>query len=152
MYMFQDKAVAEKRAKEFIEQVVDTEVVWGLKNAEGWATSTSHQDEEIAILLFWPSSAAAQACATQAWAQYKPGTISLAEFLENWCIGMYHDYCLAGINWDRNMFGMEVEPLELALQILETLAQKGKELSLAQFNHPAELKAQLQQVLEQENG
>jgi hypothetical protein len=131
--MSQDNKASEKRHKEFIEQIVKLEQVWGLKSKEGWATSTSIEYDDTGVLPFWSNSKYALACATEDWSHYQPDEFSLSEFLEHWCIGMDNDNALAGTNWDSNLFGDEVEPLELALEILAELKAKNKKVNFQNY-------------------
>lgn len=39
--------------------------------------------------------------------------ISLEEFLDDWLPGMHEDVILVGVNWNGEMEGAEVEPLDL---------------------------------------
>jgi hypothetical protein len=130
--VLQDQATTEYKYELFQQRVVDTEQVWGLANDEGWATSSSN-DNNVTVIPFWSDKAYALACAKQDWSTYRPTSIPLNEFLESWCIGMISDGTLVGVNWDSNMFGKEVEPLDLALDILKELTTKGKSISFQEF-------------------
>jgi hypothetical protein len=58
----------------------------------------------------------------------------LAEFLENWCIGMSNDGLLVGTSFDRNLFGYEVDPLEILLEVLNELEETNKQIQLTHFD------------------
>lgn len=119
--MLQDTATIEYKYNLFIERTAASKLVWGLKNKEGWANSTANDDEETDVVPFWSDRAYAKACARDDWKGYLPVSIPLAEFLESWCTGMAEQATLAGVNWDANMFGMEVDALDLALEVLSQL-------------------------------
>ncbi|RKR80016.1 uncharacterized protein DUF2750 [Mucilaginibacter gracilis] len=119
--MLQDTAAAEQKYKLFIERVAATKLVWGLMNKQGWANSTVNDDDETDVIPFWSDRAFAKACARDDWRGYTATEIPLAEFLENWCIGMDENDTLVGTNWDANMFGQEIEPLQVAFDILTRL-------------------------------
>jgi hypothetical protein len=58
----------------------------------------------------------------------------LAEFLENWCIGMSNDGLLVGTSFDRNLIGYEVDPLEILLEVLNELEETNKQIQLTYFD------------------
>ena len=116
--MIQDSAFIEKRHKRFITTVCESEIIYGLKNSQGFATSSANKFEDdngnpIMIICFWAEKALAKSCVKNEWNDYKPCEISLPDFIENWCIGMENDGLIIGTQFDQNMFGFEVEPLEL---------------------------------------
>jgi hypothetical protein len=119
--MLQDIATIEAKYKLFVEKVASSKLVWGLQNKKGWANSHSNNDEDIAVIPFWSDRAYAKACAKDDWRDYSATEIHLSEFLESWCVGMNNDGALVGVNWDANMFGKEVDALNLALDILNQL-------------------------------
>jgi hypothetical protein len=121
--MLQDTLTIDAKYKLFIEKVAGSKLVWGLKNKEGWANSYANENEEIDVIPFWSDRAYAKACARDEWKGYSPAEIPLAEFLESWCIEMAEAETLAGINWDANMFGKEIDALELAYDILMQLKE-----------------------------
>ena len=119
--MLQDIATTESTYNAFIEKVTAAKLVWGLQNKNGWANSYSNEDEEIDVIPFWSDRASAKACAVDDWRGYSPVSIPLADFLENWCVGMIEEEILAGINWDANMLGIEADATTLAIDILNQL-------------------------------
>ena len=119
--MLQDAGFSNYRYDIFIKRVVVKKFVWGLQSEEGWATSYSNENEDIDVLPFWSDEAYASACAKDNWTEYQAASIPLAEFLENWCVGIANENKLIGVNWDTNMFGKEVNALSLALEILKLL-------------------------------
>jgi hypothetical protein len=144
-----NKVTSEKRYREFIEQIVKTGQIWGLKSKEGWATSSSIEYEDTGVLPFWSNSDYASVCAKEDWADYHPEEFSLSEFLEHWCIGMDNDNALVGTNWDASLFGMEVEPLELALEILEELELKKKSVNFLNYPSLKEFENKIMLLLEE---
>jgi hypothetical protein len=146
--MFQDAATSEAKHQKFVERVCTLETVWGLQNEDGWAISDSNDFEDTELMPFWSDRAYAAACAKSEWAAYAPVAIPLAEFLENWCVGIYNDEGLIVTNMDANMFGKEIEPLELALEILAEAAKISKNLSFTKYKSVEELREQIQTILE----
>jgi len=139
--MAQEEITFKDKHQQFIERVSETGVVWGLALEEGWATCESNDYEDTEILPFWSEKELAKAIATDEWKQYETSEISLAEFLENWLLGMHDDELLVGTDWDSNMMGKETEPVQLALEIIEHLISINKKIEFEEFDNLREYKA-----------
>lgn len=146
--MTQHAATVEKKYKEFVERIVETNAVWGLTKDETWATSSSQEFEDTEVILFWSGKEGAAACAEDEWATYKPESITLAEFLENWCVGMYGDQLLVGADWDADLNGKEAEPLVVALDVVNQLKAKSKTLEFSQYDSQEEFEEQVIEALD----
>jgi hypothetical protein len=138
----------EANYRKFIQRIVDTESVWGLTHDETWATSSSGEYEDAEVILFWSDAEGAKTCAEDDWKEYKPESITLAEFLENWCVGMYGDQLLLGPDWDASLSGREMEPLVVALDVINELKHKGKSLEFSQYDSQQEFEEQVVEALE----
>ena len=119
--MLADENKIELIYEPFVQKAAASKLVWGLKSKEGWANSHSAQSEEVDLIPVWSDRALAKACARDDWRGYTPVEIPLVDFLENWCMGMAESETLIGINWDANMFGVESDAAQLALDILNRL-------------------------------
>jgi hypothetical protein len=80
----------------------------------GWATCPSNEYENTNIYVFWSDEAYARRHCKEEWEDYVPTAITLDSFVDNWLKGMHNDGFLVGTNWDANLFGKEVEPIEIA--------------------------------------
>ena len=118
-------ADSEARHGQFLNRVLASGIVWGLKSADGWvvSASTSDEDEDCDIMPFWSDSAYAKQCATEDWSVYAPTEIPLDLFMKHWLPGMAEDNCLVGTNWNAHMVGHEIEPLELLEQLQQALPE-----------------------------
>lgn len=122
--MNQDPQLAESLHHKFITEIVKNKSVWGLTNVKRWATASSSFYKKAEVMPFWSNESDAQLCAKEDWKGYHASEISLVEFLENWCAGLYEDHLLVGTNWTEELFGNEIEPLDLVLEILSELKLK----------------------------
>jgi len=100
----------------FVTRVRESESVWGLKSDDGWAYCPSNE-YECDVLLFWSDEAYARRHAVKEWEDYKPVAIDLDSFIDNWLKGMHNDGVLAGINFNADLAGLEVEPSKLAQEL-----------------------------------
>lgn len=150
--MLQDSIVIEKRHKRFIKTVCESEIVYGLENVDGFATSSSVQyenenEEPLGIICFWAEKSLAKFCAKDDWADYQITEIPLSDFMENWCIGMRNDGLLIGTEFDQNMFGFESEPFEIIIELITELKGKGKNLNLKKFDGLFDFEKQIRAVM-----
>lgn len=102
----------------FVQHVRETGQVWGLKFDKGWAVCESNEYEDVVVYPFWSAAEHAQLHCTEEWSRYVPTPIALDMFLDNWLPGMHEDNALVGTNWDEELCGMELEPVELG-QLLD---------------------------------
>lgn len=96
----------------FIEDALATGCVWGLESEEGWAVCPSDANDEIDVMPLWSQPEYAQAQCVEEWSHYQVVPISLEELLDEWLPGMHEDVIMLGPNWNADMEGLEVEPLD----------------------------------------
>lgn len=152
--MIQDSITIEQRHRKFVEKVCETQIIYALKDSKGFATSISNDYEtedgdEAMLICFWSEAAMAKALISKEWSNYKVEEISLASFLENWCIGMYNDETYAGTNFDMNLFGFEADPLELAFELINEIKKQNYKVPLRNYDSIEEYEADLKQDLEE---
>ncbi len=138
---------------QFIKEIVETETVWVLEKEDGYATASSinFEDEDgepAEVLCFWSEKEFAMACSKDDWEGYVPVEIPLSDFIENWCIGMDNDLIMAGIDFDEELTGDEVDPLELILDIGAVLKSQNKKIVLEKFKSMDDLVAEVTENLE----
>ncbi|TWP29423.1 DUF2750 domain-containing protein [Apibacter muscae] len=99
------------------------------------------------MICFWSDESLAKSCIEKEWRNYQVSPLLLSEFLENWCVGMYNDGLMVGIDFDKNLFGDEIEPLNLILDILSLLIDLNKNISFNKYNGVSELYNQAKELL-----
>jgi len=116
-----------KNSEMFVEQVTKQEVLFGLfDEKQGWANCHAHDNKDAqAVYLFWSEPALAKKLQTEEWADYQVQEISLSVFLESWLDGMQKQQVFAGVNWDENLYGLEIE----AMVLKNSLFEKSQELN-----------------------
>jgi len=98
---------------QFLTDAVDTGCVWGLEGPDGWALCDSESYPDAQVMPFWSQPEFAELHCVDEWRIYKVVAVSTEEFLDDWLPGMHDDQFLVGINWNADLAGMEVEPLDL---------------------------------------
>ena len=88
--------------------------IWGLQDAaENWALVGSTDHDDIDVIPFWSSKSLAETLCVGDLDVYKPLVIEMEEFLDDWLPGMHSDVLLVGVNWNMDLEGAEIEPLDL---------------------------------------
>lgn len=116
-----------KNAEKFVEQVIAQQQLFGLyEETQGWANCHAHDNKDAtAVYLFWSEAASAEKLINEEWANYQVQAISLPVFLESWLDGMQKQQVFAGVNWDENLYGLEIE----AMVLKNSLIEKDQELT-----------------------
>jgi hypothetical protein len=109
---------AEENHQRFVHDVRDSGLVWGLKSDQGWAVCESNEYEDTDVYPFWSSEAEARLHCQDDWADFVPERLALDLFVDTWLAGMSEDGVLVGTNWDEELSGLEVEPDDLAEELL----------------------------------
>ena len=103
--------------QQFIDEVRTSGQLWGLQFGEEWVVCDSNEYAETDVLPLWSSEAAAKAHCIDEWDDYSPVAIDLESFFEEWVNDLSEDEVLIGINWDQELDGVEIEPMELAQEL-----------------------------------
>lgn len=116
-----------KNAEKFVEQVTSQQQLFGLyEETQGWANCHAHDNKDAtAVYLFWSEAGSAEKLINEEWANYQVQAISLPVFLESWLDGMQKQQVFAGVNWDENLYGLEIE----AMVLKNSLIEKDQELT-----------------------
>lgn len=101
----------------FVVEAIETGCVWALEGEEGFALCPSERYSSSDVMPFWSQPEFAKAHCIDEWSVYKPVPVALAELLDEWLPGMHEDELLVGVNWNADMEGLEVEPLDLLEEI-----------------------------------
>jgi hypothetical protein len=134
----------ENRHKKFVQKICKTEEVLGLSKNGKYAVSKSvkyetDDSEPVVLICFWAEKARAKSCIESCWNGFEISSIPLAEFIENWCWGIHEKDELVGTAFDSNLFGYEIEPLDLAIEIIDELIKNRKEIKFSQFESVEEI-------------
>ncbi len=103
----------------FIEQVRESGQVWGLRYGEDWVVCRSAEFEDADVMPLWSAEEDARLHCVDEWADYEPEVIDLEEFLDIWINDLDEDDVLVGPNWNADLEGQELEPIELAKALVE---------------------------------
>jgi hypothetical protein len=109
---------AEENHERFIRDVRESGLVWGLRSDQGWAVCESNEYEETDVYPFWSDEAQARSHCQDDWANFVPDSLTLDVFIDTWLAGMSEDGVLLGTNWDEELSGLELEPDDLAQELL----------------------------------
>ena len=118
-----------KRAEQFVDQVVSEGELFALfDEGQGWANCHAHDNKDAtAVYLFWSDEKEARKLKTEEWANYQVIAITLDVFFDSWLDGMQKQQVFAGVNWDQDLCGLEIEAMVLKNALVENLQQKDVE-------------------------
>lgn len=123
----------------FVKRVVQTGIVFTLQDDEDFfaeCPSESYNNdlgEPEAVYCFWDSADAAQACQQEEWGNYRVVEINLADFMYENLIEMDSDQHLVGVSFDAQLYGTEIEPIELLADLLDEIKSQGLDTSFDEF-------------------
>jgi len=102
----------------FVARVREGRSVWLLRGDDGIRICGSNEDEEdegdeITVFPVWSDRAYARRCAQGAWRDSEPFPVSIEDFMNSWLPGMHGNGERVGPNWNGDLVGKEVMPLDL---------------------------------------
>jgi len=118
---------ARERHEQFVKRVVSAGKVWALKSSRGWYVSSSGEDASRDCMPFWSDKAYAKRVAAKDERAFEPVEIWLPEFVRVWLENMNRERALVGTNWNGDLCGYEIEPLELRKEIEAEVKRAGSE-------------------------
>lgn len=116
---------------EFIRQVVSHQTVYTLQDSEDFYAECPSEiydnqlGEPEAVYCFWHSAEMATACQQEEWADYTLVEMSLADFMYETLIETDQQEHLIGVAFDAELYGTEIEPVELLADLLDEIQNRG---------------------------
>lgn len=112
----------EANKERFIRRVLESLQVWALGSDEEGARCASH-DSDRPVMLFWSDEAYARQHIRQQWGWqgFRPHLVELEDFLVAWLPGLQQDGMLVGLNYNSDLAGLELEPMEVHKELMERL-------------------------------
>ncbi|MDX1320943.1 MAG: DUF2750 domain-containing protein [Oceanospirillum sp.] len=98
----------------FIEEIRFNGELWGIESEDGWVVVDSQEFEETDVIPFWSDKEDAEAHCVEEWADYQVSKVEIEDFVQEWLPELDADGVLVGSNWNAELEGLEIEPLQLA--------------------------------------
>ena len=133
-----DTESSKENHQRFVRHLVESELVWGLRNMQGWATCDSNSADSGSVTLFWSGEPFAKRSRDLEFHDFEPASIPLFDFLFRWLSGMERDGALIGANWTVDLVGLEYKAIDLKNEIM--MAMKPETLNAYRERLAAELK------------
>lgn len=108
----------------FIDRVRATREIWVLLGPDlrgAWVHSNDYvteDDEPVCVHLVYSTPAYARRHATGEWAGMEPASLNLDEFIDGPLRGMHEGGDLLGPDFNADLAGLEIEPIEMARALL----------------------------------
>ena len=113
----------------FIRSIIGSQTLYTLVSDEGdiaECPSTEYEEDDgepVPVFCVWHDRAQAEACKVEAWADYQLEALPLDFFLHEWLVSMDQDAVLLGVDFDSELYGLEIEPVEVLADLLDAAAQ-----------------------------
>jgi len=137
MVFLLNRAQTKANHARFVKRLAKHECVWLLESPEGIANSTSHDENETEVLMFWSDKAYANRVKkgpySEYYESYTPKDITLFDFLFRWLPGMSADNILVGTNWNQGLVGTEIDPFQLREEIEHAMQPKQRAANEAKY-------------------
>ena len=114
----------------FIRTLLSTQTVFTLCDEEGMAEcpSTEYEDDDgepVQVYCIWATPEDARACQAEEWANYQLEAVPLSVIMADWLIGMDQEEVLVGADFDPQLYGLEIEPVEPLADLMAAAEQQG---------------------------
>ena len=113
----------------FIRSIIGSQTLYTLVSDEGdiaECPSTEYEEDDgepVPVFCVWHDRAQAEACKVEEWADYQLEALPLDFFLHEWLVSMDQDAVLLGVDFDSELYGLEIEPVEVLADLLDAAAQ-----------------------------
>lgn len=104
--------------EKFVTTVSKSKKIWGVHGNDGWVVCDALLTENKGVIPFWSTKKAAELHCVEEWGDYSATLISLEEFLDFWLVEVAHDGLLFGLEWNRELRGEEIDPVNLEAEFL----------------------------------
>ncbi|PDT13838.1 hypothetical protein CO670_26215 [Rhizobium sp. J15] len=111
-------SISSINADAFVSEVLDGAQVWGIKDKDGFPTSTNASGETA--MPFWSSEKRASSViqSVPAYRDFKPVPIALSEFIKRWLPGLITDGLYCGLNWSgKRATGYDLLPTDVLARL-----------------------------------
>ncbi len=98
----------EERYGYLLKRVAEWELVWSLAEDDGWALAGDGEGHELVPV--WPHERFARACATGNWADQRPRSVEVSDWLELWLPGLAREGKLIAAFPTPSSLGVAVTP------------------------------------------
>jgi hypothetical protein len=118
--------MTEENHRRFIERVAESEALWGIRVANGFAYAESNavdrgSHDVTPVLLFWSDRKYAARAQGDSYPEGRVELLTLFDFLFRCLPGMEADGTLAGTNWTGDLIGVELKPIALQEELLNAM-------------------------------
>lgn len=113
----------------FIRSIIGSQMLYTLVSDEGdiaECPSTEYEEDDgepVPVFCVWHDRAQAEACKVEEWADYQLEALPLDFFLHEWLVSMDQDAVLLGVDFDSELYGLEIEPVKVLADLLDAAAQ-----------------------------
>lgn len=135
----------------FVNKICEDGVVYSMENKDAFALCGSNQyttdnGEAVTVFCFWSNEDLAKSCRVEDWSDFIINEFSIISFIEDWCVGIYNDSFLVGLDFNSEMVGLEVDPIDLILKITKKLKSLKIDLDFEHFKNIQDIENQIKKM------
>lgn len=141
--------------RDFVRTAVLTQTVYTLQDGQDFfaeCPSENYRDdfgEATPVYCFWHHADTARACQQDEWETYELIAISLSDFMYEILIEMDQQEQLVGVSFDAELYGSEVEPVELLGDLLDEIQRRNMIDDFPDFDELQRYRLEWEQMLRQ---
>mgnify|MGYP003403049839 CR=1 FL=1 len=126
-----------------IQQICSSRSIFALKDDTTYASVESlyEQDDDgepIEAMCIWSTLEKAKENLIDDWSTYQIEEITINDFIENWCLGIFNDGLVFSLNLNLDGDTQEAQPLDLAYKIAQYTYLEKLEIKLNKFQDISE--------------
>lgn len=138
--------------KNFVQQLVREDAVYTLADSTNFSfvgsnLFTNADGSPVLVWCFWSTQSGAEASRKEDWSAYQVEAYSIATFIEDILVPMINEAHIVGIDFNENLEGIEVDPLDLLLYIVEEIKKEKITIELEYFKNLEDLETQARKLL-----
>lgn len=136
----------------FINTLLKTNIVYVLEDKNGIASLPSiffNDDNKTAVpvICFWSDHKEARTASNLHWKHCNLSEICLVSFIEDWLINLYNESLIAGLNFNEELDGYEIDPLDLMLAVLREIKKQNLSVEFEYFKNIDDIEKQLHDLI-----
>ena len=132
--------INDPKYRQFILDVIASQTVYSLCDNEDFFAECPSEEfdtawgEPVGVQCFWAHQNQAVACRQQEWADYAYVGMSLEDFMQEVLLELDDMEKLVGVAFDDELYGIEVEPIDLLGDLLNEIEAQGLEDTISEFD------------------
>ena len=136
----------------FIRKIVQQDKVYTLATSNDFSFVGSNlftlpDGSPVPVWCFWSEEELAEKQKKEDWSKYLIDYFPISNFIEDVLVPMTNEGYIIGVDFNSNLEGIESDPLDMLLILIEELKKNKKEVELENFKSLNDLEEQARKLL-----